>query len=137
MQIVLRFFNNVCIIIALLVLYFLLLATAAIGDRRLIGQYIILSVILMFNVGSVLVGGLYLNRLPDYMFQAGFDPYDGISFLSNAHMIAGSVIAILSFIYYAFIMMDITVTNRRKMFLQFSDDAPVYPRDSFFSIFRW
>jgi hypothetical protein len=128
-------------------LVLLLFAVVAIGDRRLVGQYFILSLASLFNIGAVMANGLYLNGLPDYMFTNPADvyftdyaidnaAYAAREFLGKGLMIAGSVLTLLAFVYFMLIVMDITVTNKRKLFLKNTDRAPILRLDSFFSIFR-
>jgi hypothetical protein len=125
-------------------LVILLFAVVAIGDRRLLGQYFILSLVSLFNIGAVMLNGLYLNGLPDYMFDNGlnnpnvyFTQYSVERLtLSNGLMIAGSVLLALAFVWFMMVAMDITVSNKRKLFLKNNEKAPLLRPDSFFSIFK-
>ena len=133
-------------------LVLLLFACAAIGDRRLFGQYLILSFVCLLNISAVMIAGKFMNATPDYLFDVAKNPEytvellkngaaatlekGGAPALSNGLMIAGSVIALLSFLYFMYIAMDITVANRRKVFLPFDKENPHYAFDTIRSIFK-
>ncbi|GHV01224.1 hypothetical protein FACS1894211_10510 [Clostridia bacterium] len=126
------------------VLILLLLAVIAVGDRRLLGQYFIFSLLSLFNIGAVMINGLYLNGLPDYMFTTSANvyftdyaiDYTAREFLSKNLMIVGSILTALAFVYLLFVVMDITVTNKRRLFLKSAEGAPLLRSDSFLSMFK-
>jgi len=118
-------------------LIILLVACIAIGDRRLYGQYLILSAVCLFNISAVMISAQYMNNLPDYLLNATTNSaYGGAAKLTNGLMIAGSATAMAAFVYFMYIVMDITVANRRKIFMPFDPENPHYSFDTFVSIFK-
>ena len=132
-------------------LILLLFACAVIGDRRLFGQYLILSMICLFNISAVMIAGKYMNSLPEYLFNNAANPAYTVKVFTDAFfkdmavkppalgrglMIAGSVLALVSFLYYMYVAMDIAVANKRKVFMPFDRENPYYALDTFISLFR-
>ena len=118
-------------------LILLLFSCAAIGDRRLFGQYLILSLVCLLNISAVMISAQYMNSLPGYLLDKTTNAaYVGAVKLSNGLMIAGSALALLSFLYFMYIAMDITVANRRKVFMPFDRENPHYAFDTFRSLFK-
>ena len=118
-------------------LILLLFACVAVGDRRLFGQYLIFSLVCLLNISAVLISAQYMNNLPDYLLDKTTNTaYGGVAALPKTFMIVGSVIALLSFLYFMYTAMDITVANRRKIFMPFDRENPHYAFDTFRSIFK-
>ncbi len=115
----------------------LIFACAAIGDRRLYGSLFIFSALSLINVSSVMISNQYMNSLPDYIFDPNANPlYGGAAQLPKVFMIVFSAVSVLAFLYFMYTVLDITVSNRRKIFMPFDKEAPHYAPDTFKSLFR-
>lgn len=117
-------------------LVILLLGCVAVGDRRLYGHYLVLSAVCLLNISAAMISAQYMNNLPDYLLDASTNVnYSGKALLPQWFMIAGTVIAVLGLLYHLIVVMDVTVANRRKVFVPFDAENPHYALDTFKTLF--
>lgn len=99
------------------VLGIFLLAFILIKDRRILQVFGVLSLLVLVNSTAVLIGAGYVNNASEYLFDSSF--YLGSSLLSEglglAVSIICSVLAVLAHLYSTMILLDLSMSNKRKL----------------------
>lgn len=99
------------------VLAIFLLAFILIKDRRILHVFIVLCLLVFVNAASVLISAGYLNNASDYLFDSAF--YTGTDLLdSGAGMVVSiicSVAAVITHLYSTLILLDLSMSNKRKL----------------------
>jgi len=108
---------NLIVVIALFLLAFML-----IRDKRLLMLVGLLGLILTLNLSFVLVNANFLNTLGDTYLNLGYQYLllGGAGYHMNSWLAANivlSALTIIVFIYATVVMLDIAMSNKRKLFV--------------------
>lgn len=114
----------------------LLLAFILIKDKRILQIFGLMGFSLLFNASTVMANAGYLNNLTDFDLSSTSNSlYTGSVLLNSgggmAVNIICSCITVLTFVYATLILLDFSMSNRRKLF------ADLENRNFFSSIRNW
>ena len=102
----------------------LLVAFILIKDKRILQIFGVLSIAVVINAVTVLVSAGYVNLASDYLFTSSF--YSGTKLLDSgfgmAMSIVCSVLAVVSHLYSTLVLLDISMSGKRKL-LPFEENA--------------
>lgn len=103
------------------ILGLLLVSFILIKDKRILQIFGVLSFTLIFNASSVLVNAGYLNNASDALLNTSTNIfYTGSIILNGAYGVTVSIICsvlnIITHLYFTKVLLDISMSNKRKLF---------------------
>lgn len=111
------------------VLALLLMSFVLIKDKRILQVFAMLSILTFVNATAVLISAGYLNFASEYMFETSF--YTGTVMLDGgAGMVVSiicSVLAVITHLYSTLILLDLSMSGKRKVL---TADASANPLQS-------
>ncbi len=109
------------------VLAMLLMSFVLIKDKRILQVFAMLSLITFVNATSVLISAGYINLASDYMFETSF--YTGSVLLDSgagmAVSIICSVLAVITHLYSTLVLLDLSMSGKRKVLPTKADADPL------------
>ncbi len=105
----------------------LLMAFLLIRDKRILSVLLLLSLPMMLNAACVMSSANFYNTLPEYDVANASTLLSGAG--GTAVSIICSVIAVLSHLYATFVLLDISMSDKRKL-------LPYAPHAGFADVFK-
>lgn len=107
------------------VLGILLLAFILIRDKRILHVFAVVSLMVVINASTVLIAAGHLGNAIDALLSASNALYNGTTVLDSGFNLAMSIICsvftVLSHLYFTIVMLDVSVSNKRKLLNGSSD----------------
>lgn len=101
------------------VLAIMLLAFILVRDKRIMQIFGLVSLMVVVNAATVLISAGYLGNANDYLLSDANALYDGTVLLNEGFnmvmSIVCSVITVVSHLYFTLVILDISVSNKRKL----------------------
>ena len=99
-----------------------LLSFILIKDKRILQIFALLGFAVLFNAATVMANAGYLNNLADFELDSSNSLYTGSVLLNSGGAMAINIICscitLLTFVYATLILLDFSMSNKRKLFAE-------------------